>query len=161
MRNVKYEVPYYQQQAGKQQQQLMDLEKRQADLLRQAASSAASFRQVHPPLECRLLLANCCVCKAFACWTYLGRSYFLDLTEVFTVIMQYIAVVPLAPGLTIGKVRAASKHCASKPVIAMLLLLLVFQTHFLQALQSPHKLGSFQHDGIGLLLSTCMTIPAT
>ncbi|KAK9867010.1 hypothetical protein WJX84_000769 [Apatococcus fuscideae] len=45
VRNVKYEVPYYQQQAGKQQQQLMDLEKRQTDLLRQAATAAASFRQ--------------------------------------------------------------------------------------------------------------------
>lgn len=46
VRNVKYEVPFYQQQAAKQQQQLMDLEKRQADLLRQAASSAASYRLV-------------------------------------------------------------------------------------------------------------------
>ncbi len=46
VRNVKYEVPYYQQQAAKQQQQLADLEKRQTDLLKQAAASAATFRQV-------------------------------------------------------------------------------------------------------------------
>jgi len=44
-RNVDYEIPYHRAQAGKLDQQLMDAERRCAEYLRLADTSAAEYRQ--------------------------------------------------------------------------------------------------------------------
>ena len=54
-RNVDYEIPYHRAQAGKLDQQLLDAERRCADYLRLADTSAADFRQArhHPEIRFR------------------------------------------------------------------------------------------------------------
>lgn len=45
-RNTDYEIPFLKRQAAKYQQQLGDLERKQAEALRSAAAAAADFQQV-------------------------------------------------------------------------------------------------------------------